>query len=150
MLLARAAGSGLLPPERAAAARTSKARPAAAAAAAARPDAAPSAADAKTARRAARAVPVRVVHVSKSAGASPGLEAAADEWLAKLRRHAPGVRFSCLLSLAKCFLLGAAPPPKAAARTQPSRERLPLAHTHTTLAREERSQRTHTHKITHI
>lgn len=46
--------------------------------------------DAKAARRAARAVPIRVVHVSKPQGASPGLELASDEWLEKLRRHCPG------------------------------------------------------------
>jgi 23S rRNA (pseudouridine1915-N3)-methyltransferase len=34
-------------------------------------------------------VPIRVVHVSKPGAASPGLELASEEWLEKLRRHAP-------------------------------------------------------------
>jgi 23S rRNA (pseudouridine1915-N3)-methyltransferase len=60
------------------------------------PPPAPAAADAKAARRAARAVPLRVVHVSKPSGASPGLELAAEEWLAKLRRHAPESDVVCV------------------------------------------------------
>jgi 23S rRNA (pseudouridine1915-N3)-methyltransferase len=62
------------------------------------PPPAPAAADAKSARRAARAVPIRVVHVSKppSAASSPGLELAAEEWLAKLKRHAPESDVVCI------------------------------------------------------
>lgn len=86
LLLARHCRSAAAPPQ---AARGGGGKPSSSSSSSPPPPA-PSAADAKSARRAARAVPIRVVHVSKPGAASAGLELASEEWLEKLRRHAPG------------------------------------------------------------